>query len=150
MSLAEAEQAAGRSAEPPAGPSSSTTAQPAGEASTTTAAAVPSTLTQPLTNAMDSDIPMASGDIPPNPQSAAVATGGVGTEQDLLGDDEDEDEDEMLRRAMALSRGEDPSEDVTMADVEGDDDEEDEETAIARAIAMSLEEGKKGEDKEAK
>jgi 26S proteasome regulatory subunit N10 len=99
---------------------------------------------------MDSDVPMASGDVPPNPQSAAVATGGVGAEQDLLGDDEDEDEDEMLRRAMALSRGENPSEDVTMADVEGDDDEEDEETAIARAIAMSLEEDKKGEDKESK
>ena len=52
--------------------------------------------------------------------------------------EEQEDDDEMLRRAMAMSRGED----VTMGDVGADDDEDDEEAAIARAIAMSLEQQK--------
>ena len=96
-------------------------------------------MTDLLSNAYDRDIPVAPGD------------SGV-TPTDSIGADDDEDEDEMLRRAMALSRGEDPGDDVTMGEQgEGDDDdEENEEAAIARAIAMSLDENQKKEDNEAK
>lgn len=58
---------------------------------------------------------------------------------------EGEDEDEELRRAIAMSRGENPDDDVVMAD-DGEEDEEDEEAAMARAIQMSLEEGKDQKD----
>ena len=128
MSMMEAEQAAARQAGP-----STTTEAAASEP--TAAATLPASMTEPLSNANDSAVPAASGD--------GDAT--IGAEDENM---DEEDEDEMLRRAMALSRGEEAGEDVAMDD--DDDDEEDEEAAIARAIAMSLEEGKEDKDKEAK
>ncbi|KAK8844755.1 hypothetical protein IAR55_006605 [Kwoniella newhampshirensis] len=132
MSLQEAQEAAARSAPAPAttaeptseaGPSAPT--PPAVEPETTNATLLPSALTEPLSNANDPDIPMVPGD------AGEVPGGDAG---------EEEDEDEELRRAMALSRGED----VDMEDDDGE--EEDEEEAIAKAIAMSLEEAKKEDD----
>ncbi|WWD22691.1 hypothetical protein CI109_107184 [Kwoniella shandongensis] len=132
MSLQEAQEAAARSAPAPAaneaGPSAPTppTAAPApaaAEPETTNATLLPSALTQPLSNPNDPDIPMAPGD-------SGVAPG--------IDAEEEEDDDEELRRAMALSRGEDVDMD------EGEEEDEDE--AIARAIAMSLEETKKEDD----
>ncbi|OCF34879.1 26S proteasome regulatory subunit N10 [Kwoniella heveanensis BCC8398] len=147
MSLQEAEAAAAR-ANPPAttsepaaaaaGPSAPTppVAAPAtGDSADASATLLPSAITAPLSNANDSDIPMAGGDQPPAAAAAA--------------EDEDEDEDEELRRAMALSRGEDVDMDNEFAahEDDGEDEDEDEEAAIARAIAMSLEEAGKEEDK---
>ncbi|OCF41016.1 26S proteasome regulatory subunit N10 [Kwoniella heveanensis CBS 569] len=150
MSLQEAEEAAAR-ANPPAttsepaaaaaGPSAPTppVAAPAtGDSADASATLLPSAITAPLSNANDSDIPMAGGDQPPAAAAAA--------------EDEDEDEDEELRRAMALSRGEDVDMDNEFAahEDDGEDEDEDEEAAIARAIAMSLEGAGKEEDKEPK
>ncbi|ORY26495.1 hypothetical protein BCR39DRAFT_540974 [Naematelia encephala] len=106
-----------------------TSAPPVVESATT----LPDSITQPLTNANDPDIPMVPGD------SGELSAPGQG--------DEEMDEDEMLRRAMALSRGEAPDEDILMAEEEGDaEEDEDEDAAIARAIAMSLEENKDKKD----
>lgn len=112
------------------------------EQTTDTAAVLPESVTQPLHNANDPDVPMVPGDAGdvPSAESAPAA----------VGDDEDMDEDEMLRRAMALSKGEDTGEDVVMADDGEGDEEEDEEAAIARAIAMSLQETKEENNKEKK
>ncbi|WWC67306.1 uncharacterized protein I206_101214 [Kwoniella pini CBS 10737] len=139
MSLQEAQEAAARS-NPPATTASSSTEQPLinTESSNDTsgsATLLPSAITQPLSNANDSDIPMVSGDKP----------GDENVVDDVLVDqeEEDEDEDEQLRKAMALSRGDD----VDMNEGEDDDDDE---AAIARAIAMSLEETKEEENKEPK
>ncbi|OCF60147.1 26S proteasome regulatory subunit N10 [Kwoniella mangroviensis CBS 10435] len=140
MSLQEAQEAAAR-ANPQASASSESTAPattvpadepsgPSGEPSGS-ATLLPSALIQPLSNANDQDIPMVPGDA------------GVSGEQQIA--DEEEDEDDELRKAMALSRGDD----VEMLD-EGDDEDEDDEAAIARAIAMSLEEAKEEDDKEPK
>ncbi|WWC57593.1 uncharacterized protein I303_100125 [Kwoniella dejecticola CBS 10117] len=162
MSLQEAEQAAARAnPNPPA--TSSSTEQPAASSSTnpTSASAsapaesastsgsatlLPSSMTQPLSNANDNDIPMAAGDAKPAPGAGADEENVV---DDVLAEEadenEEEDEDEQLRRAMALSRGDD----VDMLEDDGED-EEDDEAAIARAIAMSLEEAKEEENKEPK
>ncbi|WWC97561.1 hypothetical protein V866_004445 [Kwoniella sp. B9012] len=132
MSLQEAQEAAARAnpqaeAQPativPAGEPSGPSGEPSGSATL-----LPSALTQPLSNANDQDIPMVPGDA------------GLSGEQQ---GDEEEDEDEELRKAMALSRGDD----VEMLD---EDEDEDDEAAIARAIAMSLEEAKEEDDKEPK
>jgi len=96
-------------------------------------------MTQPISNANDATIPAASGDISPEQQPL------LGADAQMDEDDEDEDEDEMLRRAMALSRGEDGGEDVLMGD---EDEDEDEEAEIARAIALSMEENKGPEGKD--
>lgn len=137
MSLQEAAEAAART-----GVGESSTAAPAAvapepaapEPTTETAAVLPDTMTQPLRNANDPDVPMVTGDSDVAPTLAA--------EDVPVGGDEEMDEDEELRRAMALSRGEDPEEDVVMAEEgEGDDDEEDEEAAIAMSSTEA-----KGED----
>ncbi|WVQ94163.1 hypothetical protein IAU59_001241 [Kwoniella sp. CBS 9459] len=155
MSLQEAQEAAARAnppatststSEPSAGPSAPTppiSAPAAGDSGDASATLLPSAMTAPLSNANDGDIPMAGGDQPPIVGAAEAED-----------DEEDEDEDEELRRAMALSRGEDVDMDNELAALEGDDneddDEEDEEAAIARAIAMSLEEAGKEDNKEPK
>ena len=95
-------------------------------------------MTQPISNANDPSIPQASGDVPPEQQPL------LGDDAHMDEDEEDEDEDEMLRRAMALSRGEAGGEDVSM----DDEEDEDEDAAIARAIAMSMEENKGPEEKD--
>ncbi|WVQ64310.1 uncharacterized protein L199_002472 [Kwoniella botswanensis] len=132
MSLQEAQEAAARAnpqaeAQPativPANEPSGPSGEPSGSATL-----LPSALTQPLSNANDQDIPMVPGDA------------GLSGEQQ---GDKEEDEDEELRKAMALSRGDD----VEMSD---EDEDEDDEAAIARAIAMSLEEAKEEDDKEPK
>ncbi len=118
-------------------PISTTTAL---EQPTETAVILPDSMTQPLTNANDPDIPMVPGDSGTIPAAETAAAGG----------DQEMDEDEELRRAMALSRGADPEEDVVMAEDGEGDEEDDEEAAIARAIAMSLQEAEKEDDKEQK
>lgn len=92
-------------------------------------AGFPASVTSPLRNANDSTIPEAPGD-----------------DEHMYDDEDEDDEDEELRRAMALSRGDDPDADVLMAE---DEDDEDEDAAIARAIAMSLEDQKQ-QDNESK
>jgi 26S proteasome regulatory subunit N10 len=138
MSLQEAAEAAARQ-NPPAEASTSTSAVPPAQtvtdssASADTDVGLPSTLTQPLHNLSV-------------PSETAPGDSGIAPARaDII--EHEEDEDEMLRRAMALSRGE-AGDDVEMAEhLEGDDDEEDEEEAIARAIAISLQEAKGDDDK---
>ncbi|RSH83980.1 hypothetical protein EHS25_005225 [Saitozyma podzolica] len=103
-------------------------------------AGLPSSLTAPLDNPFI-----------PHPEPSAPGDSGVlpPDHHPSIPHSEEEDEEEMLRRAMALSRGE-GGDDFLMAEAEGDDDEEDEEAAIARAIAMSLEEAKHEDNKEEK
>ncbi|WWC90191.1 uncharacterized protein L201_005124 [Kwoniella dendrophila CBS 6074] len=154
MSLQEAQEAAAR-ANPPStttAEQTSTTTQTAGpseplqqqegNSASGSATLLPSAITQPLSNSNDSHIPMVSGDSTTIP-GTTLGSNDEGLVDNVLDEDneDDEDEDEELRRAMALSRGDD-------VDMEGDED--DDEAAIARAIAMSLEEAKDEENKEPK
>jgi 26S proteasome regulatory subunit N10 len=141
MSLQEAEQAARSQAGPSSAPAAAASEPIPAPTTTTTsteqaslppvetesATTLPPTMTQPLHNANDTTTPSAPGDSGEVPHEVSM-------------DDNEEDEEEMLRRAMALSRGDNPEDDVVMAEEGEGDDEEDEEAAIARAIAMSLEE----------
>jgi 26S proteasome regulatory subunit N10 len=128
MSLAEANAAQ------PSSSAAASTSHPAEASDSSSSVQMPDSLTAPISNANESStaVPPASGD-----QSADMI--------DLQ--EEGEDEDEELRRAIAMSRGENPDDDVVMADDGEGDDEEDEEAAMARAIQMSLEEGKDQEGK---
>ncbi|ORX35063.1 hypothetical protein BD324DRAFT_572648, partial [Kockovaella imperatae] len=125
MSLQEAEQNAQRQAQAQAGPSTSSAPEPVPQAAGAPAGA--------------------SSSAPIQVDSTPASRPTTGTNPDAIMEEDEEDEDEMLRRAMALSRGED-----VMMGEGGDDDEEDEdeEAAIARAIAMSLEQQEGQQDKE--
>ncbi|KAL7420394.1 proteasome regulatory particle base subunit rpn10 [Cryptotrichosporon argae] len=146
MSLQEAqerERAAAPAAPVPAASTSveqGVAPQAAPEPEVENATSLPSSVTAPLSNANDPSVPEAAGDA----ASGDIEDVDVGMDED---EGDDEDEEEMLRRAMALSRGENPDDDVLMDD--GDDDDQDEDAAIARAIAMSLEDAKKDQDKPA-